>query len=182
MVEMIIKSGEYHIEDRSMRFDLTDDLEFSNRRNYYTFRGGNGFGKTSFIEKIIIPALEADNIHYLYLGQDIRTQLYTLRALMSVQGFKVYNADENELLKLWIERSRSATVFILDEFDKYFPDFGFIFDWCDAFIRTYIIVTHIDDNRIEPDQDKYSINRMKFEPVDIESRMKSIRIMKEKSW
>lgn len=179
---MIIRSGKYHIEDRFLKFDLADDLDFSNRRSCYFLRGGNGYGKTSFIEKIIIPALETEKINYLYLGQDIRTQLYTIRALMSVQGFKVYNADENELLKLWIDRSRSATVFILDEFDKYFPDSGFIFDWCDAFIRTYIIVTHIGDSRIEPDQDKYGINWMKFEPVDIEGRMKSIHIMKEKSW
>ena len=39
-----------------------------------------------------------------------------------------------------------------------------IFDWCDAFIRTYVIVTHIDDSRIEPDKDKYGINWMKFDP------------------
>ena len=182
MAEIILKSGEYNIEDRFLKFDLTDDLEFSNRRSCYTLRGGNGYGKTSFIEKILIPRLENNKIDYLYLGQDIRTQLYTIRALMSVKGFKVYNADENKLLKLWIEQSQSATIFILDEFDKYFPDFGFIFDWCDAFIRTYIIVTHIEDNRMEPDQDKYTIYRMKFEPVDINPRMKSIRIMKEKSW
>ena len=107
---------------------------------------------------------------------------YTIKALMSVRGFKIQNADERELIKLWIDRSRSATVFILDEFDKYFPDFGFIFNWCDAFIRTYFIVTHIDDRRIEPDQDRYGISWMKFEPVDIEGRMKTIRIVKEKSW
>ena len=179
---MILRNGEYHIDDRFLKFDLTEDLDFSNRRNCYTLRGGNGYGKTSFIEKIIIPALEIDKINYLYLGQDIRTQLYTIRALMSVQGYKVYKADENKLLKWWIDRSQSATVFILDEFDKYFPDFGFIFDWCDAFIRTYVIVTHMDDSRIEPDKDKYGINWMKFEPVDTEGRMTRIRIQKEKLW
>ncbi|MGD8901569.1 MAG: hypothetical protein PVF39_15890, partial [Desulfobacterales bacterium] len=116
---MEIKRGTYRLEARGLVFDLVDDLNLNNGPNCFYFRGGNGFGKTSFLEKIIIPALKTDTVQYVYIGQDIRTQLYTLKALLSVQGIKVSGSDEVELLRLWINHSRSARVFILDEFDKY---------------------------------------------------------------
>jgi ABC-type transport system involved in cytochrome c biogenesis ATPase subunit len=139
---MEIQKGKYRIENRNLKFEVVENLNFHNNGGCYFLRGDNGLGKTSFLEKIIIPALKADKLSYLYIGQDIRTQLYTLRALLSTKGIKVADSDEVELLRLWIEHSQSASVLILDEFDKYFPDYSFIFDWSDAFIQTYIIVTH----------------------------------------
>ena len=104
---MEIHKGKYRINDRNLNFDMVDGLNFNNRGGCFYFRGGNGFGKTSFLEKIIIPALKADNLPYLYIGQDIRTQLYTLRALLSIQGFKVSDTDEVELLRLWINQGQA---------------------------------------------------------------------------
>ena len=180
-VKMILKSGAYCIQDRFLEFDLTADLEFTDHFNCYTFTGGNGYGKTSFIEHIIIPALERDGIDYLYLGQDIRNQLYTIKALLAVRGHKVSGADENTLLKWWLRQSDSARVFILDEFDKYFPDSGFIFDRCNAFIRTYVAVTHLDRDRFQPDPQKYSTRRVRFDLVDYNGRVKNILIRNEDS-
>jgi hypothetical protein len=97
---MEIKKGTYRLEKRGLNFSLDDDLDFKDRNNCFYFRGGNGFGKTSFLEKIIIPALKTDNVQYIYIGQDIRTQLYTLRALLAVQGIKVSDNNEVELLSL----------------------------------------------------------------------------------
>ena len=154
---MEIRKGKYRLDDRNLNFDIVADLNFNASGSRFYFRGGNGFGNTSILEKIIIPALKADNLPYLYIGQDIRTQLYTLRALLSIQGYKVSDTDEVELLRLWIDQGQSASVLILDEFDKYFPDYGFIFDWSDAFIRTYIIVTHLGVNRRETVADTYRI-------------------------
>jgi hypothetical protein len=176
---MQIKRGTYRLEKRGLNFSLNDDLDFKNRNNCVYFRGGNGFGKTSFLEKIIIPALNTDKVQYIYIGQDIRTQLYTLRALLAVQGIKVSDNDEVELLRLWINQSRSATVFILDEFDKYFPDYGFIFDWSDAFIRTYIMVTHLGYRRSDAVSEKYRICNVKFDLVDFDGHIKNIRVKKE---
>lgn len=176
---MELKKGKYRLEERGLDFSLADDLDFKNSACCFYFRGGNGFGKTSFLEKIIIPGLKTDNVQYLYLGQDIRTQLYTLRALLSVQGFKVSDSDEAGLLRLWINNSKSATVFILDEFDKYFPDYGFIFDWSDSFIQTYIIVTHLGYRLPDAVAEKFKICNMRFELIDFEGRLKNVQIKKE---
>lgn len=176
---MQIKKGKYRLAERGLIFDLCDDIDLKNRESCFYFRGGNGFGKTSFLEKIIIPRLKSDNVQYIYIGQDIRTQLYTLRALLSVQGFKVSDNDEVELLRQWINNSRSATVFIMDEFDKYFPDYGFIFDWCDSFIRNYIIVTHLGYSQPDAVAEKFRTCNLRFELIDVDDRLKNVRVKKE---
>ena len=176
---MKIRKGKYRLEDRNLHFDLMDDLDFTNSGNCLYFRGENGFGKTSFLEKIIIPALGVENVHYLYIGQDIRTQLYTLRALLSIQGHKVSDADEIGLLKLWINHGRSARFFILDEFDKYFPDYQFIFDWSKSFIQTYIIVTHRRHLTSEEIAQKYKKCQVRFELIDFDGRRKNVRVKME---
>lgn len=176
---MEIHKGKYRLENRNLNFDIVDDLNFNNSGCCFYFRGGNGFGKTSFLEKIIIPALKADNLSYLYIGQDIRTQLYTLRALLSTRGFKVSDTDEVELFRLWIHHSQSASVLILDEFDKYFPDYGFIFDWSDAFIQNYIIVTHLGMNRCEAVAKNRRICNVRFELININGSLKNIRVRNE---
>jgi len=176
---MQIKRGTYRLEKRGLNFSLTDDLDFKDRNNCFYFRGGNGFGKTSFLEKIIIPALKTEKVQYIYIGQDIRTQLYTLKALLAVQGIKVSDNDEVELLRLWINHSRSATVFILDEFDKYYPDYGFIFDWSAEFIRTYIMVTHLGYGQSDVVVDKYRTCNIRFDLIDFDGHIKNIRVKKE---
>ena len=176
---MELKKGKYHLEERGLSFSLSDDLDFRNTKSCFYFRGGNGFGKTSFLEKIIIPGLKNDNIQYIYIGQDMRTQLYTLRALLSIQGFKVADNDEMGLLRLWINNSKSATVFILDEFDKYFPDHGFIFDWSDSFVQTYIFVTHLDGSRPDAVAQKFMACNVKFELIDFDGHLKRVQIGKE---
>lgn len=176
---MQIQKGKYRLEDRRLHFDLIDDLDFQNNGSCFYFRGDNGFGKTSFLEKIIIPSLEAENVNYLYIGQDIRTQLYTLKAFLSVRGFKISGTDEVGLLKLWISHGRSAKLFILDEFDKYFPDYRFIFDWSESFIRTYIFVTHRRDHSPDAIARKSRVCRVRFELIDFDGRLKNVRVKKE---
>ena len=53
---MEIHKGKYRLENRNLNFDIVDDLNFNTSGDCFYFRGGNGFGKTSFLEKIIIPA------------------------------------------------------------------------------------------------------------------------------
>ena len=176
---MRIHKGKYRLAGRNLNFDMVDDLSLNDSGGCFYFRGGNGFGKTSFLEKVIIPALKADSLPYLYIGQDIRTQLYTLRALLSIQGVKVAGADEVELLKLWINQGRSASVLIMDEFDKYFPDYGFIFDWCADFIQTYIIVTHLPLNRRVTAACNDRIYNVRFVMIGADGPLKNIRVKSE---
>jgi len=175
---MELKKGTYRLEERGLNFSLSDDLNFNTNKRCYYFRGGNGFGKTSFLEKIIIPGLKNDNVQYIYIGQDMRTQLYTLRALLSIQGFKVADNDEMGLLRLWINNSRSATVFILDEFDKYFPDHGFIFDWSESFIQTYIFVTHLGGSRPGAVDKNFMPCNVRFELIDFDGHLKNVQVGK----
>ena len=176
---MKIHKGTFRLEDRNLNFDIVDDLNLNNGGGSFYFRGDNGFGKTTFLEKIVIPALRTDNISYLYIGQDIRTQLYTLRALLSTKGFKISDTDEVELLSLWFRHSQAARVLILDEFDKYFPDYGFIFDWSANFIQTYIIVTHRGMNHCEAAANHHRICNVRFELINFDGYIKNIRVRNE---
>ena len=176
---MKILKKKYKLPNRNLNFYVADDFDFSNGSTCYYFRGGNGFGKTSFLEKIVIPALKAANRQYLYIGQDIRTQLYTLRALLSVQGHKISESDEYELLKTWIHQGRSARTFILDEFDKYFPDYSFIFDWSRSFIQSYIIVTHQRYQPIHTGAESLKATHVRFELIGFDGHVKNVRVRKE---
>ena len=175
---MVIAKNTYKLPDRNLNFDVVDDLYFNTRNTCYYFRGGNGFGKTSFLEKIVIPALRAGNCHYLYIGQDIRTQLYTLRAFLSIQGHKVSDIEEYELLRRWVHQGQAARIFILDEFDKYFPDFAFIFDWSMSFIHSYLIVTHQPQQRIDSVAKGFEVIHVKFELIDFDGNVKNVRVRK----
>jgi hypothetical protein len=174
-----IPKGKYRLDDRNLNLDIVADLNFNKGGGRFYLRGGNGFGKTSFLEKIIIPALKTGNIPYLYIGQDIRTQLYTLRALLSIRGISVSDADEVEILRLWIHQGQSARVLILDEFDKYFPDYGFIYDWSAAFIRTYIIVTHLAMNRGQTAANNFPVCNVRFELINTDGHLKNVRVRNE---
>ena len=137
-----IDSGEYKLADRNLVLDLEEGFDLSGWHGCHVLCGENGLGKTSFLEKILIPALDRKGVDFLYIGQDIRNQLYTLRALLAAMGLSVLKADERELLRVWVRNSPTARVLVLDEFDKYFADVGFIFQWTREFIRSSFVVTH----------------------------------------
>ena len=174
---MITISGKFSIPERKLRYELCEPFDLNGEKRCFFIRGENGIGKTTFVEKILIPRLDAAQTHFLYIGQDIRLQLYTLRALLATLGLKVKGADDLDLLKTWIENSQSARVFILDEFDKFFPDYGFIFDWSQAFVQTYIFITHSDRNRI-PDEvaERYPTCDIRFELADESGPVQHVRL------
>ena len=176
---MIVPKNSYRLQDRNLNFEVADDFDFNNSSTCYYLRGGNGFGKTSFLEKIVIPALKVANRQYLYIGQDIRTQLYTLRALLSMQGHKISDTDEYELLKIWVHQGQTARTFILDEFDKYFPDYHFIFDWSRSFIQNYIIVTHQHLQPARTGAEGLEATHVIFELIGFDGQFKHVRVRKE---
>lgn len=176
---MMIPKNSYSLQDRNLTFDVVDDFDFNSKSTCYYLRGGNGFGKTSFLEKIVIPALKAANRQYLYIGQDIRTQLYTLKALLSMQGHRISETNEYELLKIWVHQGQTARTFILDEFDKYFPDYNFIFDWSRSFIQNYIIVTHQPFQPTRTGANNLETAHVKFELIDFDGQTKNVRVRKQ---
>ncbi len=180
---MMIPPGRYPVPERGLDFDLPDGLAVSRDPVCYLVSGDNGFGKTTFLEKVVIAALQKEGLPFLYLGQDIRTQLYTLRALLSVRGAAVSGVDDERLVEMWIARSGpAADVFLLDEYDKYLPDFGTLFRRCDAFIRTYFIVSHLDPAHIRPDPERFRHRRLHFELAGRDGAVKHIRIRQEEPW
>ena len=179
---MIIAAGGYPVPGRGLHFDLSCELAVAEEPACYLVTGDNGYGKTTFLEKVVIAALQKAGRPFLYLGQDIRTQLYTLRAFLSVRGAAVSGVDDTRLIEMWIAQSRSADVFLLDEYDKYLPDFGRIFRRCDAFVRTYFIVSHLDPAHIRPDPQRYRLRRLHFRWQGLEGDVKHIRIGQEDPW
>ena len=175
-----IDGGSYPLSDRNLLLDIRDGFDLSGQRCRYILIGENGSGKTSFLEKILIPALDSQRVDYLYIGQDIRNQLYTLRALLATMGLTVIGADERELLRVWAANSPTASVLIMDEFDKYFSDVDFMFRWTKEFIRFCFIVTHHDrpTNRMVSESSG-RICRVRFEPIGHDGQMKRVRIRQE---
>ncbi len=179
---MMIPPGRYPVPERGLDFDLSDGLAVSRDPVCYLATGDNGFGKTTFLEKVVIAALQKEGLPFLYLGQDIRTQLYTLRALLSVRGAAVSGVDDTRLIEMWIAQSGPVDVFLLDEYDKYLSDFGTLFQRCNAFIRTYFIVSHRGPAHIRPDPAKYRLKRLLFELKGLDGTVKNIRIRQEDPW
>ena len=180
---MEVISGQFDLPERNLQFDLSCRLDLKSEDNCYFLRGENGVGKTSFLEKVIIPALDRQQIGYMYIGQDIRIQLYTLRAMLATLGHRVKGIDELEIFKIWIQHSSSARFFILDEFDKYFSQYDFIFEWSHMFIRNYIFVTHSDHickpMNITP---RYRTHNLRFEPLPNAGALQKVRVNEDPAW
>ena len=175
-----IDSGIYTLSDRGLQLDIEETLDLSGQRCRYVLVGDNGTGKTSFLEKILIPALDSHRVEFLYIGQDIRYQLYTLRALLATMGLTVIGADERELLRVWAAHSPTARVLIMDEFDKYYADCEFMFQWTKESIQSTFFVTHRDvpmDGLVTGSSLLFC--RMRFEAIGRDGPLKRVRIRQE---
>ena len=180
---MKIEGGRYTLGDRNLVLDIEEDFDLSGQGDRFVLTGENGSGKTSFLEKIVIPALDSHGVDYLYIGQDIRYQLYTLRALLATMGLSVIGADERELLRVWIDHSPTARVLIIDEFDKYFSDCEFMFQWTKDIIQLSFTVTHQDQSMRRMASENTCRNcRVRFETTRQDGKMKRVRIHQERPW
>ena len=142
---MRILNGTYPLKTRRLCLTVSQNLQFGETPTCLYLNGVNGLGKTSFIEKVLIPALKAQKVPFLYLGQDFRTQLYTLKALLAVSGKEGVLDNIPGVLTQWVQKNRHARVFIIDEFDKYAANTHHIFNISRDFIRTYVVVSHSDN-------------------------------------
>lgn len=136
-----VAKGTYALPDRNLQLEIADDIELGRHQIYYV-GGDNGLGKTSFLEQVLVPALQQERMPYLYLGQDLGLQLYTLKASLAVSGVGLAHVDDAHLISLWIAHGHEAQTFLLDEFDKYYADYRFVFAESASFIESYVVVSH----------------------------------------
>ena len=139
---MRILKGDYPLRARRLQLTLAEDLELNGSPAWLRLTGDNGLGKTSFIERVLIPALIRQKRPFLYLGQDFRTQLYTLKTALAVSLKTRVPQEIPELITQWVERQRHARICILDEFDKYPAHTQHVFRISRDFIGTYVTVSH----------------------------------------
>ena len=180
---MKIDGGTFSLPDRNLVLDIQDGFDLSGPSCRYVLTGDNGSGKTSFLEKILIPALDRHRVDFLYIGQDIRNQLYTLRALLATMGLTVIGSDERELLRVWANHSPTARVLVMDEFDKYFSDCEFMFQWTKDLIHFSFVVTHHDHWSDRHDsQSAGRICRVRFEQIGQQGELKKVAVRQEPQW
>jgi hypothetical protein len=159
---MTLIAGNHRVDDRGLTFDLGEGFDFTAHRTCFILQGDNGVGKTSFLEKVLIPALTGEAVPFLCLAQDLSTQMLTLRALMALQGRQTARANDLDVIASWIKGSPTARVFMLDEFDKYAPDLRFIFDCSAGFIQTYIMVSHLATHSAPLLPARFRLRRLAF--------------------
>lgn len=85
--------------------------------SHLVLEGSNGAGKSTFLEKILIPALRPAHT-IVYLAQDMALQRTTMAVTLALLGHHVPTSLP-DLALAWIRASNCRDILILDEFDKY---------------------------------------------------------------
>ena len=177
---MRILKATYPLSERGLSLTLVQDLVIDERPNWLRLVGGNGVGKTSFLEKILIPELKSQKVPFLYLGQDLRTQLYTIKALLAVSGQDCISDDIPELLTRWMDRHRRVRIFILDEFDKYPAYTQHVYRISRDFIQTFVVVSH-GDAPLKPGA-PFEPRELQFREVAGDPPLKQVHIEETAPW
>jgi hypothetical protein len=84
----------------------------------YHLQGANGSGKSSFIRRALIPALVQNSVPYIYIEQQMRSQLFALMADASLKEYsdKLHTeSDAIDYLLSGITSINQALVCICDE-------------------------------------------------------------------
>lgn len=64
----------------------------------YHLEGANGSGKSSFIKRILIPTLSKQAIPYIYIEQQMRSQLFALMADASLRDYEQRLQSEQDAI------------------------------------------------------------------------------------
>ena len=80
--------------------DIEEDISFE-MGGIYRLDGPNGSGKSSFINKILLPRLlKNDQLHLIYIQQQMHMQLYALRAWAALYYPHIRVKNENDVWQL----------------------------------------------------------------------------------
>lgn len=137
--------------------ELLNDIDLTFRfGEHYLFTGGNGSGKTSFLNKLFLPELsKVANGKYLYFhsSQDVTLQLYFVKAyyrglLNTNERFSTSTETLNNLKNHFLkfeENPSENIVFVLDEIDQYLSIKDFL-NGIDMGKHSVVLVTHNNEN------------------------------------
>ena len=137
-----INAQQFTLEYPYLRIDTTNMPAIDIDCSACFITGDNGLGKTKFIEEGLIPYLRSKNISYIFIGQDISIQSYTIRATLGVLSKDTKGKNLMSIINDWIISIGQAHILILDEVDKYFfNDYSIIKNAIDQ-VKSYFIVSH----------------------------------------
>ena len=127
-------------------FDLkiTDNIMFQSHA-CVRLLGANGSGKSSFIRKLLIPWLQEQGMHILYLEQQMRIQNYAIRAEAIVSGSKAIPHTDLQVAEYLIERyldseKEKPLIVICDEFEPTLSFMAILEQ--NKLMASYFIVSH----------------------------------------
>ena len=82
---------------------ISSPLSFEMGKIYH-LKGDNGSGKSSFIQKILLPIIQTQGDAYIiYLQQQMHLQLYALRAYAAVNGYGKRIVSEQDAVDFLVQ-------------------------------------------------------------------------------
>ncbi|MDD3096437.1 MAG: hypothetical protein PHU99_01780 [Candidatus Cloacimonetes bacterium] len=93
---MLILEAGYRQVWPGFALDLVQELRFC-QESRYQLHGSNGSGKSSFLQKLLLPALQDNKAGYIvYLQQQIYLQLFALKAhtAFNLPGYRISDAQD----------------------------------------------------------------------------------------
>jgi hypothetical protein len=172
---------EYYIEGRNLTFDLQCPIDLELENCTYYIIGENGIGKTTFIEKILIPELKNKSISFAYLGQDNEIQIQTIQSSIAIVKGEIVKKDFKGIYDAWLSRMSTIRVLVNDEFDKYLSEKNWVVNRTIGFVKAYFIISHLGF----PENGEYIVNKhdvyfLKLSLNSIQNRNKKVNITLEK--
>jgi len=175
MNSIVLPKGKISLLERLLNFDIQEEIEFNFNNTIYIFEGNNGSGKTTFVEKVLIPLLIKNNIPYSYLGQDVNFQKNTIKSSLAILNFRLKKQETIPMYKEWFEKMSTNKVLIVDEFDKHYSLSDFKQD---LKYMAYFIITHAYNKTNIINKNGYAIKKLIFKEESL-NRQKNILLKVE---
>ena len=84
--------------------------------------------------------------------------------------------DDANLIRLWLAAGQGAQALLLDEFDKYYPDYRFIFQESADSVQTYVLVSHADQCARQAPEEGFKQYQLNFTLLDGDGPTKRVRV------
>lgn len=110
----------------AFELELVADLEFKSGKVYH-LDGRNGSGKSSFIRKCLLPRIMEKRIGYLYLEQQMHTQLSAIKANAALANYPESIHSEAEAVDYLLydlekcHRKAEQACFVIWDESEYYP-------------------------------------------------------------
>lgn len=172
----------YSFKDLKLEFLLENFSTLSLINQIYLIKGNNGIGKTTFIEKILIPEITKNKFKFIYLSQDSDNQQYTIKSSLAVTSKKIVKKEFRILYQMWLDKMNGASILINDEFDKYLDenDRNFVYKTTQDRVKCYFIISHLEFNSGQMmNTNGYQINTISLLPRTSDNYFSKVKILLE---